>query len=79
MKIGWVASRNPVEVKSSQPSRCPSAKIQVITPNDALIESRFTRIAFTGSTSEPNARNSSTSITTAMIAAIHGRWDSRAR
>ena len=57
----------------------PSAKIQVITPNEALIESRFITIAFNGSTSDPNARNSSTSITTAMISAIHGRWLSSER
>ena len=34
------------------------------------MESRFITNAFTGSTTEPKARNSSTSITAAMISAM---------
>ena len=75
IRIGFVASRNPCGVKPSVSARWPSAKIQVTTPNDAVIENRFITIALTGSTSEPNARNSSTSITPTTIRPIHGRCD----
>ena len=44
------------------------------TPNDAVIENRFISTALIGSTSEPKAMNSSTSITPTTIRPIHGRW-----
>ena len=53
----------PVGVKPSRPDRCPSWKIQTSAPNDAASDSTFITIALTGSTTEPNARNSSTSVT----------------
>ena len=68
-------SRKPCDVKSSGPSRLPSLKIQVTMPKDAVIDNAFISTALTGSTSEPNARNSSTSITTTTISPIQGRCD----
>ena len=43
-------------------------------PNDAVIETAFITIALNGSTTEPKARNSSTSITPTTIRPIQGRW-----
>ena len=38
----------------------------------------FITIAFTGSTTEPKARKSSTNVATAVSSAIHGRVDAEA-
>ena len=62
----------PVGVNRSSPDRCPSWKIQTITPNVADSDSTFIKIAFTGSTTDPNARNSSTNVARQMTRAIHG-------
>lgn len=60
-------------MKPSHEDRWPSWKIQVTTPNDALIDTNPTTIALSGNTIEPNARNSMTSITPATSSPIHGR------
>ena len=44
-----------------------------MTPNVADSDSTFITIAFSGSTTEPKARNSSTNVVTPMSRAIHGR------
>src|SRR5580698_607907 len=60
IRIGMVGSIDPVGVNRSKPDRCPHWKIQTTTPNVADSDSTFITIAFSGSTTEPNARNSST-------------------
>jgi hypothetical protein len=44
----------------------PVLKIQTTTPNEAPRETMFMTIALMGRTTEPNARNSSTAVTTAI-------------
>jgi len=63
----------PVGVNPSGPDRCPHWKTQTITPNVAESESTFITIALTGSTTEPNARNSRMNVASAVSRAIHGR------
>ncbi len=59
-------------MKSSSPDRCPSWKIQTIAPNEAVSDSTFISSALTGSTTEPNARNSSSTVAPATISAMYG-------
>ena len=73
MRIGMDGSMVPVGVNRSSPDRWPSWKIQTITPNVADRDSTFITIALSGSTTEPNARNSSTNVARHMTSAIHGR------
>ena len=65
IRIGMVGSMVPVGVKLSSPDRWPSWKIHTTTPNVADSDSTFITIALTGSTTEPNARNSSTNVASA--------------
>ena len=62
----------PVEVKPSRPDRWPSWKIHTNTPNEAVSDSRFITIAFSRSSSDPNARNSSTKVETSAQRAACG-------
>jgi hypothetical protein len=72
IRIGIVGSMVPVGVNCRSPDRCPSWKIHTTTPNVAASDSRFIAIALTGSTTDPNARNSSTNVAPAMTRPIHG-------
>ena len=72
IRIGMVGSIVPLGVNCSSPDRCPSWKIQTTTPYMADSDSTFITIALTGSTTEPNARNSSTNVASATTSAIHG-------
>ena len=64
-------------MKPSSPDRCPSWKIHTSAPTDAVSDSTFITIALSGSSTEPNARNSSTKVTRPTKAAIHGRMRPR--
>ena len=55
------------------PAPWPSWKTQTIAPNVAVSDSRFNAIAFSGTTTDPNMRNSSTNVASAMIPAASGR------
>jgi len=68
-----VGSMLPVGVNCSARDRCPHWKTQTITPNVADSDSTFITIAFSGSTTELNARNSSTKVARPTSSAIHGR------
>ena len=72
IRIGIVGSMEPVGVNRSKPDRWPHWKIHTMTPNVADSESTFITIAFSGSTNEPNARNSSTNVETHTSRAIQG-------
>src|SRR6185295_4253186 len=73
IRIGMVGSIDPVGVNCSRRDRCPHWKIHTTTPNVADNDSTFITIAFSGSTTEPNARNSSTNVLTPVSSAIQGR------
>src|SRR5215469_8458901 len=72
MRTGKLMSTAPIGTKFSNPDRLPSWKISVIAPNDADSDNRFSTTDFSGSTTEPNARNSTTNDTTATNNASHG-------
>ena len=72
IRIGMVGLIVPFGVKPSSPDRCPSWKIHVTTPYIAPSDKMFITIASTGSTSDPNARNSSTNVASTTASAIHG-------
>ena len=72
IRIGMVGSIEPVGVNCSRRDRCPHWKIHTTTPNVADSDSTFITIALTGSTTDPNARNSSTNVASATTSAIHG-------
>ena len=74
-----MASTKPVGVKSRNPDRWPSWKIHTSAPNEAPSDSTFMSTALTGSTTEPNARNSSTNVVATTISAIHGSSAAEAR
>src|SRR5680860_366717 len=71
-RLGGV--EEPGDSKPNRFSRWPSAKIQVTTPNDAVIDTAFISTALSGSTIDPNARNRRISITPTTMRPIHGRW-----
>src|SRR5207247_9578422 len=73
IRIGIVGSIEPVGVNRSSPDRCPHWKIHTTTPNVADSDSTFITIAFSGRTTEPNARNSSTNVLTPVSSAIQGK------
>ena len=77
IRIGIVGSIEPVGLNRSRPDRCPHWKIQTTTPNVADSDSTFITIAFSGSTTEPNARNSSTNVETQTSSAIQGSVEPR--
>ncbi len=77
MRIGIVGSMEPVGVNRSRPDRWPHWKIHTTTPNVAPSDSTFITIAFSGRTTEPKARNSSTNVDTQTSSAIHGRTEPR--
>src|SRR6266576_2800987 len=72
IRIGMVGSIEPVGVNCSRRDRCPHWKIHTTTPNVADSDSTFITIAFSGSTTEPKARNSSTNVLTPVSSAIQG-------
>ena len=73
IRIGMVGSMVPVGVKLSSPDRWPCWKIHTIAPNVAVSDSAFITMALTGSTTDPNARNSSTNVASTTTSAIQGR------
>ncbi len=77
IRIGVDGSIVPVGVNRSSQDRCPHWNTHTITPNVAVSDSTFITIAFTGSTTEPNARNSSRNVAPAITRAIHGSTDDR--
>ena len=77
IRIGWVASIAPVLVKPSSDDRWPSWKIHTRAPKDAESDSTFITTALSGSTTEPNARNSSTRVTPTTNSPIHGSVEPR--
>ncbi len=77
MSTVTVASMDPVAVNPSAEARFPSWKAHTITPNEAPMDSTFISSALTGSTSDPNAANSSTIVTDPTTSAIHGSRASR--
>jgi hypothetical protein len=72
IRIGIVGSIDPVGVNLSRPDRWPHWKIHTTTPNVADSDSTFITIAFSGSTTDLNVRNSSTNVETPTSSAIHG-------
>ena len=52
---------------------CPSCQNSTITPSVAASESRLSSTALNGSSSERNARTSSTKVSSAMIVSISGK------
>src|SRR5258707_3983184 len=77
IKIDMVGSMEPVGVNWSRQDRCPHWKIHTTTPNVADSDSTFITIAFSGSTTEPNAANISTNVDTPTSKAIHGSVEPR--
>src|SRR5450755_4675450 len=73
IRTGMVGLIVPFGVKPSSPDRCPSWKIHTTTPYIADSDRMFITIASTGSTSDPNARNSSTNVAMTTASPIHGR------
>ena len=73
MRMGVVASRLPVAVKSSRPDRWPSWKTHTMAPKVAVRLSRLRTIALTGMTTLPNIMNSRTAVITAMRPSANGR------
>lgn len=69
--IGMVATMVPV-TSVPNPPRCPSWKIQISAPKVAVNDSTLRTNALMGSTTEPVSRNSSTKVTTAMMASTRG-------
>ena len=58
---------------NSAPEPWPCCQKNVITPNVAASEIRFSRIAFAASTTERNARASSRNVSTATTLNISGK------
>ena len=73
IKIGVAGSIVPSGVNPSSQDRCPSWKIHVTTPKAADSETTFIVMAFTGSTTDPNARNSSTNVAVAIAPHAFGK------
>ncbi len=73
IRTGMVGSMVPVGVNCSSRDRCPSWKIHTTTPYMADSDSTFIAIALTGSTTDPNARNSSTNVASPTTSPIHGK------
>ena len=69
---GMLATSVPVGVVPNAP-RWPSWKIHTSAPNAAVSESTLRTRALTGRTTLPVSRNSSTKVTTAMMASTSGR------
>src|SRR3712207_1485790 len=72
MRIGVDVSSAPVAVKSSNPDPLPSWNTHTIAPNVAVSDSRFSTIAFTGTSRLPNIRNSSTNVVAATMSPAIG-------
>ena len=68
---GMFATNVPVDVVPSAP-RWPSWKIHTIAPNAAVSESMLSTNAFSGTTTLPVSRNSSTNMMTAMSPRTNG-------
>ena len=72
IRTGIVAARYPVDVVPN-PSRCPSWKNHTIAPNVADNDNTLSTNAFSGSTTLPVKRNSSTNVAMAIAPSTHGR------
>jgi hypothetical protein len=73
MSTGMTPARVPVGVNPRRPAPLPSWKTQTMAPNMADRLSRFSTRALSGTTMLPNIMNSSTKVTTAMMATATGR------
>src|SRR5437879_6136998 len=72
IRIGFDESSVPVAVKCSRFERWPSWKMNTIAPNVADRDRTFITSAFSGITTLPVIRNSTTNVTRAMIPAAMG-------
>ncbi len=73
MRIGIVMSRAPVDVKFNTDERFPSWNTHTRAPKVAESDRRLSTTALSGTTSEPNIRNSNTNVVTAMMPSAQGR------
>ncbi len=72
MRIGIDVSVKPVAVKPSRSAPLPSWNTHTMKPNTAVRLSVLSTIAFNGTSSDPNIKNSRTKVDTTIIAPAIG-------